>query len=374
MIQHIGVHYVHESVDQRETFRGICDFIRENRVDWRISRLKPWEDPAADDPHAGWIISTFETPVRDYCHASGLPTVSLARRYIDPHFQQVWHDDRQVARLAVEHLIQRGFKRFGWFGREGHEADRRRAGFLAALSEFGVSSDALVVDRHHWTTDDTDGHVLKDALARVLQPIGCVAYSDGRADRLLRSCEVAGISVPLQVGVVGIDDEQWRCEASFPRLTSVRLDIKRRGYVAASILAQLIAGQTPDEPRDIAPARLVKRETTGFAATGDPIIDRAVAFIHANASRDVRIDDVVQHARTSRRTLSARFRKVLDTSPHQWILKERVEVIKDLLLTTDFNTDALTDAAGFVSTSHMSRVFREATGMTLIEYRNAANT
>jgi len=209
------------------------------------------------------------------------------------------------------------------------------------------------------------------ALEDDLEPIGCFAVDDPRGVGLVNGCRDAGIDVPKQVGVVGANNATYLCEASFPPLTSIELDMKGRGVEAARQLARLLNGDGIDPVTALVPpVRLVPRESTGFATTGDPIVDKAIAFIHANARRDVRIDDVIQHVKTNRRTLSWKFRNVLGTTPHQRITEARIEAIKELLLTTDMDTEALTEAAGFVSRSHMSRVFRQATGLTLTQFRN----
>lgn len=369
---HLGIHFQHESLDQREAVRGICQYIRQGRLAWRISGAEPGGAKTGDAtlPDA-WIISTNSAEVRSYCCEAGVPTVNLASRFDDPRLPQVWHDEDLIGQMAAKHLIERGFRRFGWFGGgEGTESRRRRAGFLAALAKRGYGEDALAVDVKPWSEYGKDAGTLETELARDPRPIGCLAYTDGRALRVMRSCEGLGIDVPQRVAVMGVNNEEWNCELCFPALSSIELDKKRRGWAAADAIAKMLDGEQLETPLPpVAPLRLVARESTGYAATGDPIVDKAVAFIHAKASRDVRIDDVVHHVKTNRRTLSWKFRKLLDTTPHQWILHARIEVLKELAITEDMDVDALAEAAGFVSKSHMSRVFRKVTGMTLTDYR-----
>jgi len=369
---YIGVHFQHESLDQREAVRGICQYIRHRRLAWRFSGAEPRaEKTGSAIPPDAWIIATREQAVRDYCLDAGVPTVNLALRFDDPLLPQVWHDERLIGQMAAEHLVERGFRRFGWFGGgEGIESQRRREGFVAALAERGYDREALAIDIEQWATFGEDAGPLKSELARDPRPIGCLAYTDGRALRVIRSCEAAGIDVPQRIAIVGVNNEEWNCEQCFPALSSIELDRKQRGWAAADAIATMLDTgpfETPLPP--VPPVRLVARESTGYATTGDPIVDKAVAFIHARASRDVRVDDVVHHVKTNRRTLSWKFRKVLDTTPHQWILKARIDALKELAITTDMDVESLAEAAGFVSKSHMSRVFRKVTGMTLTDYR-----
>lgn len=366
----IGVHFTTENYDNRESFRGVCEFVRRQELDWRLTMVAPWsQSPQAYEAFDGGIIASRDEATRRFFYDSGRPAVSLASRFDDPLLPQVWHDEAAIGRMAAEHLIRRGYRRFGWFG-DDHSASsqRRRAGFVRALAERGFSQDRLVVDARAWERGDSA--LLAAALSDDPEPIGCLAFDDQRGVQLVNDCRDVGIDVPHRVGLIGVNNVAFFCEASFPPLTSIELDMKGRGIEAARILALQLDGKTPTPANPVVPpVRLVARESTGFATTGDPLVDKAMVFIHANARRDVRIDDVVRHVKSNRRTLNWRFRKVLNATPHQRITEARIEAIKELLLTTELDTESLTQAAGFVSRSHMSRLFREQTGLTLMQFR-----
>lgn len=366
----IGVHFTHLNYDNREAFRGICEYVRRHQRDWRLTLAERIDQsPDIYKSFAGGIVATQDLATRRFFSEAGLPATSLSLRIVDDLLPQVWFDELAIGRLAADHLMQRGYRRFGWFGDSNSvTSQRRRDGFLAALTKLGFDTDPLAVDAQIWEGKDAES--LTAAFADDPQPIGCFAVDDSRGMQLVNDCRDTGIEVPGRVGVIGANNATFNCESSFPPLTSIELDIRGRGYEAARILAQQLDGRSvePGIP-PVPPVRVVARESTGFATTDDRITDKAIAFIHANARRDIRIDDVVRHAKTNRRTLTWKFRKLLDTTPHQRIMEARIEAIKDLLLTTDLDTEALADAAGFVSRPHMSRVFREATGMTLIQFR-----
>jgi len=369
----VGVHFTVENFDNRESFRGVCDFVRRHNLDWRLTMVGPWdESPDAYGAFDGGIVATRDERTRRYFHDAGLPVVSLSSRFVDELLPQVWHDESIIGQMAADHLIHRGYRRFGWFGDDNSDTSGpRRQGFVQALADRGFGMDRLAVDVDTWQAGDAAR--LTAALADDRQPIGCFAFDDQRGVQLVNACRDAGIDVPQRVGMVGVNNVAYFCEASFPPLTSVELDMRGRGVEAARLLARQLDGEAIESNiPPVPPVRLVARESTGFATTDDPILDKAIAFIHANARRDVRIDDVVQHVKTNRRTLSGKFRKVLDSTPHQRITEARIEALKELLLTTELGTEALAEAAGFVSRSHMSRLFREQTGLTLIQFRNQA--
>src|SRR6516162_3239798 len=104
----------------RGILRGIRSYIREHRS-WSIyvgeqrrgepapMWLKKW--------HGDGIIARIESgAIADAVLASGLPAIDVsAARYV-PELLYVETDDAAIARLAAEHLLQRGFRHFGYCG------------------------------------------------------------------------------------------------------------------------------------------------------------------------------------------------------------------------------------------------------------------
>lgn len=140
--------------------------------------------------------------------------------------------------------------------------------------------------------------------------------------------------------------------------------------IGAGVGAGLIRSQTIEKSvPSVAPVGLVVRELTGLATTDDPVVDKAVAFIQANARRDVRVADVVDQVNVRRRVLERRFRAALHGSPHEQIIHTKVEQVKQLLLTTDMGTEAIAEASGFNPRAPLSGVFPKATGLTMMQFR-----
>ena len=58
------------------------------------------------------------------------------------------------------------------------------------------------------------------------------------------------------------------------------------------------------------------------------------------------------------------FARSTGISPHRWLMQRRVDVAKDLMLTTDSSLVEISLKCGFSDQSHFTRVFAEATGET----------
>src|SRR5258708_22453985 len=104
----------------RGWLQGVVHYIREHEV-WSFHLM---EQGRGDDPPAwlaGWkgdgIIAGIETPrIARAVVRARLPAVDLSAARLVPSLPWVETDDALIARLAMEHLHERGFKHFGFCG------------------------------------------------------------------------------------------------------------------------------------------------------------------------------------------------------------------------------------------------------------------
>ncbi len=64
------------------------------------------------------------------------------------------------------------------------------------------------------------------------------------------------------------------------------------------------------------------------------------------------------------------FKKATGISPHQYVMKARLDRAQQMLVQTDLSLAALSEATGFTSQSHFSRAFRAWFGMSPSDYRH----
>lgn len=93
------------------------------------------------------------------------------------------------------------------------------------------------------------------------RPTAIITTNDLCAIGVLRAAQTAGIRVPEELSVVGIDDIVWAAYVD-PPLTTVRIPKETMGIKAVEILSQLLSGAAgcPRETR--IPTSLVMREST----------------------------------------------------------------------------------------------------------------
>jgi len=307
-----------------------------------------------------------------------IPAVDLRGLHKMPNVPLVETNDVLVTHLALEHLLERGFQRFGFCGFEGANYSRRRKAFLTEmLAESGMPLATLDSSNPH--TVDTSRieaggllhqEELADWLMSLEKPVGVIACNDVRALQLLNAARECKIDVPDEVAVVGIDNDTILCNLADPPLSSVEHDTRRVGFEAAVLLDRMMRGYVPTEQRLLVdPLRVVTRQSSDVLAIRDQEVAAAMKFIRDRACEGISVDDVVATVPVSRSTLERRFIKGVGRSIKSEINKVRIRRIKELLINTDYKLGAIANKVGFAHAEYMSVLFREAVGMTPGQYR-----
>ena len=92
-------------------------------------------------------------------------------------------------------------------------------------------------------------------------------------------------------------------------------------------------------------------------------------LIHAKMEGDLSLDEMAQSVALSTAHFARMFRKSTGETPHQFILRERVERAKTMLRAPDARILDVAIACGFKTQQHFAQVFRDACGVSPTEYR-----
>jgi AraC family transcriptional activator FtrA len=96
---------------------------------------------------------------------------------------------------------------------------------------------------------------------------------------------------------------------------------------------------------------------------------RLMDFVRAHPAQDWTLASLADRAAMSVRTLQRQFRQSLGMSPVDWLVRERVEVARQLLETSTRPLAHVSALAGFGSEESFRRHFRLATGVSPMAYR-----
>lgn len=197
----------------------------------------------------------------------GLKAVTLGHADDSP-LPAVSLDDGPGILAAVEHLVGLGHSRIAHVAGPSwllHGA-RRAQSFVDAMLEHGLTPD-LVVETDFTAPDGA--RATRELLAGPKRPTAIVYANDLMAIAGVGAAQRAGLRVPGDLSVTGFDGSEVGAYV-YPALTTVTTSIEGWGRAAAEELLRSIAGEEPPDI-DLAPARLLVRESTSALATPDHI-------------------------------------------------------------------------------------------------------
>jgi LacI family transcriptional regulator len=361
----------------RGLLRGIRAYIREHRS-WSIyvGEYRRGE-PAPywlERWHGDGIIARIENAaIAEAVVASQVPAIDVSAARHVPNLLFVETDDAAIARLAADHLLERGFRHFGYCGDPRFNWSNWRAEqFHRRLEQAGFDCHLYQPSpqRRGTTPWDRERADLGAWIRSLPKPVGVMACYDIRGREVLDVCRQLGISVPDEVALIGVDNDELICDLADPPLSSVIPDTRRTGYEAARLLDLLMAGQCElPQAHLIPPLGIAVRGSTDVLATDDVDISAAVRFIRAHASDGINVEDVLEAVPVSRRVLEARFKKLLGRTPHEEITRVQIERVKELLAETDLPLTAVAQRAGYKYVEYMSVAFKREAGLPPSQYR-----
>jgi LacI family transcriptional regulator len=322
------------------------------------------------------IISRLSPRQTRRLRATGIPTVDLNDQGPGPCRPHICGDHRAEGAMAAEHLLERGFTSFAFFGYPQFAWSREcRSGFTAALQAAGHGcAHYRRAQRVSWGHQQPSWEVEVEEVARWIhslpKPLGLMACNDFRGIQALDACRRAGIAVPEEVAVIGVDNEELVCKLAYPPLSSVVPNARRIGYEAAALLDRLMRGEPePATPLAIPPLEVITRLSTDVNAIADPDVATAMRFIREHACEGIGVDDVLAQVPVSRSVLQRRFRSLLGRSIHAVIAAVRLQRAKQLLVETDLSLTVIAKRTGFSHVEYLCSAFRQAVGLPPGAYR-----
>ncbi len=304
----------------------------------------------------------------------GLPTIvyRVTRKRI-PHAPAIVADNAMIGRMAAEHLLDRGFRCFAYCGFENRPWSRERnESFTGRIADAGLESHTFLTNSRSgsWRSFEDEQNRLIEWLKSLPKPVGLMAGNDVSGRSVIEACRIAGLQVPDQVAVIGVDNDELICDLTDPPMSSIALNTEKAGYEAAALLDRLMAGEKTTEPDILVRAtHIVTRQSTDILAIEDRAVAEAIRFIRRHCKEAVQVNDVVDHVAVSRRNLEQRFRRVLGRSIHNEIKRVRTRQIIRMLCETDLSVSEIALKLGHPSDKHIARYFKQQTGMSLKEYR-----
>jgi LacI family transcriptional regulator len=337
---------------------------------------------------AAWGCTGLIVDLSDRYHAERLleanvptiitnpPDVILAPTHPLSRISRVECDNRPIGENAAKHFLERNFSNFAFVGQvqDASWSEERRIKFCECLEQSGFACAVYPrlsqSARRDFSIEQTQ---LSHWLRALPKPVAILAANDVRARQVLDSCLKAGVAVPQEAAVLGVDNDEMLCETTNPQMSSIQMSTEQAGFEAARVLDGMMRGRRRGVPHQkvitYGFSHLVTRRSTETVQIADALVAHALEFIRINAGITVTVDDLVRHLHASRRSLETRFKAVMGRTVYSEIMRVRLERVQTLLRETPMSIEAIADTCGFASASHLGTVFRSHFDKTLSAFR-----
>lgn len=183
-------------------------------------------------------------------------------------------DNVNAGRMATEHLIARGCRRLAFATVAGMTPSRAQKieGFLSVVHNHGLYREGMIVEGKamaaYGDTEMTDlGRLLAQEISqKSIRPDGIIAINDALGIGLIAGLHEAGINVPGEISIVGIDNISLS-DLIYPGLTSIMPPLVDMADVMVERLISRIENPAIPSEEFLFPPSLVCRKSVRDAPT-----------------------------------------------------------------------------------------------------------
>jgi LacI family transcriptional regulator len=305
--------------------------------------------------------------------ASRVPAVNMLQE-IHPNVPCVKSDNEMIGAQAADYLHARGYRRFGYVGVDRFWSHERERGFAQRLLGLGYEMlrcpTPLKVGELRVVTGTSSHGGLRRWLTHLPRPAALFVCADFVAATVVETCCRAGLSVPEEMAILGVDNDLAICDLTPVPLSSIPQDMRRIGFEAARLLDGLMhRRRRPESVLKIAPRDVMVRRSTDFIAIENPQVAAALRFISTTDAAHLDIKGLLRHIPVSRQWLDRKFRESIGTTPSEEIRRRKLAVARSLLLDTHLSVQLVAVRCGFTQGENLSRFFKEHLGLSPREYR-----
>lgn len=365
----------------RKLLRGMMRYSKENgpwlfyrtpsdyhfngsREEWIAQWAKEWKADA--------IIGRWNEAKLDLLDQLDIPVVLQNTRNRSDIYSNLTGDYITTGQMAARYFRKKFYTSYAFFGiKDVIWSSEKGRGFREEV----LKENAEYSQYEEETASAYDRNKLTGWLQSLPKGTALFCCDDSHALTITETCMMAGIRVPDDIAVLGVDDDDLICEISDPTISSIQLEVERGGYETCRLLHKQILSKSR-QPFNvfISPSEIKERNSTQSNNITDPHVRKIVRYIDGNYRHEIMIQDLVKLVPLSRRSVEMHFKECTGMTIYQYLIKKRIEHFSYLLITSDRPCIDLAYEAGLKDVANASRTFRKYKGCSPLEYRKSARS
>lgn len=276
-------------------------------------------------------------------------------------------DYKGTGKLAAEYFRKKFYINYAYFGvKDIIWSEERYIGFKSEV----LKEKANFFEYKEEPNADDDREKVTEWLKQLPQNTALFCCDDAHALFVTETCRMTGISIPEDIAVLGVDDDDLLCEISDPPISSIQLEVEEGGYQACRLLHQrLLSNSAKPFNVSIKPTGIKERQSTSAFSISDPHIIRMIRYIGENYMNEISMSTLLGIVPLSRRSIEMKFKKVTGQTIYQYLINIRIERLAYMLITTDRSPSDLAYEVGFRDLNNIFRTFKKYKGCSVTEFR-----
>jgi DNA-binding LacI/PurR family transcriptional regulator len=196
----------------------------------------------------------------------GIPVVAFDRMIGDERTDAVVCANVEGLRRATEHLIWLGHERVAFLGgrTDVETGAERLEGYTLAMRAAGLTPFAL---DGGFRTEGAE-QAVEDLLTHAQRPTALLVANNLMTLGAMRALRRAGIGIPDEIALVGVDDPPW-AELVDPPLTAVAQPVRLMARTAMQLVLERLEGRRVETRRVVLPLELRVRRSCGARPASD---------------------------------------------------------------------------------------------------------
>ena len=329
-----------------------------------LRQIKEWDIDA--------IITQWENEEMDWLKKLNIPVFFQGyKENEDTWFSKISGDYYTVGAMAAKFFAKRKYQNFAFYGHKDYYWSKGRVeGYRREIEKIDGNYYYFESESLNGVPWGNTHNELSEWLASLPKPVALLACDDYFALQVSEICQIKNISIPDELALMGVDNDQLICKLSHPSISSIITDDENGGYNTGKALHKLIIEKN-NKPFDIVinPISIELRQSTEKYNILNQHILKVINYIEEHVTSDISIEELTGIVPLARRNLEIKFKNETGVAIYQFILDRKIEYISHLLLTTDKNLKEIAFSAGYGAVRSLCRIFKKNTGYTPYIFR-----